>query len=108
MSKLFEAYRFNYKFISFWLINCVLPNDMVQYLETLTSSSWDHSDVKKSIGFSGTKDMHQLFSHNLKFEHSSNNRIKGTDGNMIELVFKNTLDIIEVNDGELPLWKRFL
>lgn len=29
---------------------------MIQFKDSITSSSWDHADVAACIGFSGTKD----------------------------------------------------
>ena len=64
---------------------------MGQYLNSITSSTWDHSDVPYSIGFSGTKDMHRLFPKYLKYEESVSHRIKGTDGKMIDMLLDQTL-----------------
>lgn len=72
MQKLFDCFKNNRKFISFWLINCVFTKDMKQYKQSITSSSWDHSDVPLALGFSGTKDLHRLFPTYLSYEESVN------------------------------------
>ena len=91
MLKLYEVFKMNRKFIGFWLVNCILPDDMQQFWESITSSTWDHSDVPYSLGFSGTKDLHRLFPTYLEYEESINKRIRGTDGKMLEMLLENTL-----------------
>ena len=48
--------------------------------------------------------MYQLFPQYLTFEHSMNNRIKGTDGKMVSMVFENVLDIVEIEENKISLW----
>lgn len=66
--------------------NCVFVKDMEQFKHSITSSSWDHSKVRKSMGFSGTKDNCRLFPTYVKLVTSDNNEIAGTDGKMLDLL----------------------
>jgi hypothetical protein len=59
---------------------------MIQFNTSITSSSWDHSKVSYSIGFSGTKDNSKLFPTTIRLKKSENKRIRGTDGRMIDLL----------------------
>ena len=81
---------------------------MKQYNSSITSSAWDHSNVKASIGFSGTKDIRRLFPTYIKFKMNENLRIKGTDGKMLDMLMENTLDVIDIKQYDIPLWCRFL
>ena len=83
---LFEIFRKNRRCVAFWLKGCVFPKDMIQFNDSITSSSWDHSNVEASIGFSGTKDIHRLFPTYIKFQLNENLRIKGTDGKMLGML----------------------
>ena len=105
---LFEVFRKNRRCIAFWLMKCVFPKDMVQFNSSITSSSWDLSNVKKAIGFSGTKDIRRLFPTYIKFRTNENLRIKGTDGKMLDMLLQNTLDVIDIDESDAPQWSRFL
>ena len=73
---------------------------MTQFNCSITSSSWDYSNVAKSIGFSGTKDIHRLFPTYINFKMSYNLRIKGTDGKMLDMLMENTLDVVEIQESD--------
>ena len=77
---------------------------MIQFKQSITSSSWDHSNVSRSIGFSGTKDNHRIFPTYIKYKANENLRIKGTDGKMLTMLMENTRDVIDIIDRETPLW----
>lgn len=82
-------------------------NDLRQYEKSITSSAWDIAYVKRSIGYSGTKDTRWLFPNYLKWSPSNNDAINGTDGKMIHLMLNNTCGILTVKDGKESLWERF-
>lgn len=63
---------------------------MIHFPNIITSSSWDLSCVKSSIGFSGTKDCAVLFPTYIKYQPSKNITIRATDAKMIDLVLNNT------------------
>ena len=89
-------------------MKCVFPKDMIQFNNSITSSSWDHSNVEAAIGFSGTKDIRRLFPTYIKFLMNDNQRIKGTDGKMLDMLLQNTLEVIDINESDAPQWSRFL
>ena len=101
---LYSIFRKNRYCVAFWLQKCVLPQGMTQFNYSITSSSWDYSNVDTSIGFSGTKDIHRLFPTyiNLKRSH------EGTDGKMLDMLMENTLEVMEIRESDLPQWSRFL
>ena len=103
-SKLFGTFHRNRKCIAFWLKKCVFPKDMIQFNNSITSSSWDHSNVKESIGFSGTKDNRRLFPTYIKYKTNENLRIKGTDGKMLNMLMEHTTDVIIIEESDTPLW----
>lgn len=94
--------------VVYWLSNCIFPNDLKQYEQSISASSWDISYVENSIGFSGTKDNRWLLPERLKWESSNNDTIHSTDGKMIHLLFNNTLSITQISEGEKSLWQRFV
>ena len=93
---MFRVFQYNRKFISFWLRFCVFTKEMTQFNQSITSSSWDHIKVPHVIGFSGTKDNTSLFPAYMKMLESENERIKGTDGKMVDLLLENTIDVIDL------------
>lgn len=86
MHYLYSIFQYNRNTIIFWLINKIFIKDLRQYAYSITSSSWDISYVKKSIGFSGTKDTRWLFPLYLTWSPSQNDIINGTDGKMIHQI----------------------
>lgn len=86
VQRLYSAFRFNRKFISYWLKHCVFSKDMAQFKNSITTSSWDHANVKSCIGFSGTKDNCRLLPSYVSLIHSDNLDILGTDGKMLEML----------------------
>ena len=108
MERMYSVFKENRKCISFWLRFCVFPKDMNQFNESITSSSWDHIRVPHCIGFSGTKDNCRLFPTYIKMVESENTRIKGTDGKMLDMLLEHTSEVMEVEDGPMALWERFL
>ncbi len=64
---LYSFYKFNRRAIAFWLNKCVFPTNLRQYKKSICASAWDLADVEKSIGFSGTKDNHWLYSNKLQW-----------------------------------------
>ena len=83
----------NRKTIAFWLNKFVFPTNLRQYNKSICASAWDLADVPNSVGFSGTKDNHWLYSDKLKWTPCDVPAIKGTDGKMIYLIRNNTLNI---------------
>jgi hypothetical protein len=53
---LFSVFKKNRKTVAFWLTNCVFLHDLKQFTSSISASAWDLADVRKRIGFSGTKD----------------------------------------------------
>ena len=106
--KLFEIFHRNRKCVGFWLKKCVFPKDMIQFNNSITSSSWDHSRVDECIGFSGTKDNHRLFPTYIKYKTNENLRIKGTDGKMLNMLMEHTTNVLTIEESHTPLWERFL
>ena len=76
----------NRKAISFWLQNCVFPQDLLQYPQTLSASAEDLADATTSIGFSGTKDNKEISSSKIKYDPLQDDNIRGTDGQMINIM----------------------
>lgn len=72
--------------ISFWLTRIVFPVDLRQFINSITSSSWDIADCKNSIGFSGTKDIRWIFPAQLSWVPSQDDEIRGTDGKNISFL----------------------
>ena len=105
---LFECFKNCRSTISFWLVFCVFPTDLTQYLKSITASSWDLADSKNSSGFSGTKDTHWILPEYLHLKMNTNHEIKGTDGKMISLLIQNTLGVHEIKASADDLWKRFI
>ena len=90
---LYECFKNCRNTISFWLIYCVFPTDLTQYLKSITASSWDLASSCNSVGFTGTKDTRWTMPEYLSLKMSPNNEIKGTDGKMISLMLQNTLGV---------------
>ena len=90
---LFQVFKKNRKAIAFWLVKCVFLKDLKQYAQSICSSAWDLAAVKKSVGFSGTKDNRWLYSNRLKWRPSTTPEIKGTDGKMLYLITKYTNEV---------------
>jgi hypothetical protein len=104
---LYEKYRYNRNAIVYWLVNVVFVKDLRQYASSITSSCWDIAYVRKSIGFSGTKDTRWLFPNYLAWSPSENDTINGTDGKMIHQMLHNTRGIFTIEEGKESLWERF-
>ena len=81
---------------------------MIQFNNSIVSSSWDHSNVSHSIGFSGTKDIKRLFPTYLKYKINKNLRIKGTDGKMVDMLLKNTTNVLDIEESNKKQWERFV
>ena len=81
---------------------------MPQFKDSITSSSWDHSNVSRSIGFSGTKDNSRLFPYYISLINSENDRIRGTDGQMLDLLLLNVLSVEEIEEGHVALWETMM
>jgi hypothetical protein len=90
---LYDCFKNSRSTISFWLICCVFPTDLAQFLKSITASCWDLASSKNSVGFSGTKDTRWLMPEYLHLEMNTNHEIKGTDGKMISLMLDNTLGV---------------
>ena len=97
-------FRFNRKFIAYWLKFCVFEKDTAQFESSITSSSWDHANVRSLVGFSGTKDNCKLLPTYVKLINSESEVIMGTDGRMLDLFIENTLEVIDVENSNEPLW----
>ena len=91
-----RVYHRNMATICFWLNNCVLPRETMQFPQSLICNSFnlthcDHGDEPSSrrvmIGFSGTKDNSLLLPYPVKFQTPSHPRLMATDGHMVDLVF---------------------
>jgi hypothetical protein len=72
----------------------VFLRDLKQFEKAICSSAWDLADVKKSVGFSGTKDNRWLYSNLLTWKPCQTPEIQGTDGKMIQLISKNTNEVV--------------
>jgi hypothetical protein len=83
---LFDIFKKNRKTIAFWLNNCVFPKDLKEYSHSICSSAWDLAYVKKSVGFSGTKDNRWLYPYFLHWSPSKSTEILATDGKMMHLI----------------------
>lgn len=94
--RLYNAFRKNRKFISYWLQNCVFEKDMAQFKHSITSSSWDHANVKSSIGFSGTKDNCRLLPTYMRLISAGNKEIEGTNGKMLDMLIQHVLEVREI------------
>lgn len=81
---------------------------MTQFKESITSSSWDHANVKICFGFSGTKDNCRLLPSYVELVGSDNMEIMGTDGKMLEMLIENVVEVRDVKGGGESLWERFL
>eukprot|EP00854_Cymbomonas_tetramitiformis_P000643 gene643-1076_t len=59
---MWQYYRCNVETINFWLSNCVLPIETMQYPQRLIANAWHLADnaAKRAGGFSGTNDNHRL------------------------------------------------
>lgn len=64
---------------------------MTQFKSSITTSSWDHINVKSCIGFSGTKDNRRLLPSYVSLISSDSIDIVGTDGKMLDLFIENVL-----------------
>jgi hypothetical protein len=105
---LFKSFKNCRSTISFWLICCVFPTDLAQYLQSITASSHDLADSKYSSGFTGTKDTRWTMPEYLNLRMSANHEIKGTDGKMISLMLNHTLGVKEIKSNSDELWRRFV
>lgn len=105
---LFKIFRKNRKTISFWLIKCIFLKDLKQYAKSICSSAWDLADVKRSVGFSGTKDNRWLYSNLLKWKPCRSPEIMGTDGKMVHLITKFTNEVALIEENNKTLWQRFI
>lgn len=106
--RLYKIYRRNRRAIAFWLMKCVFPTDLKQYDHSICSSAFDLANVKKSIGFSGTKDNRFVFPNRLTWKPCQSPSIKGTDGQMINLIIDHTNQICVIPENEKTLWQRFV
>ena len=86
----------------------IFPKDLKQFKKSICSSAWDLANVKKSVGFSGTKDNHWLYSNKLTWSPCETPAIKGTDGKMLYLIAKFTKSIKLIIENEKTLWQRFI
>ena len=85
----------------------IFPIDLKQFKKSICLSAWDLANVKKSVGFLGTKDNHWLYSNKLTCPCETP-AIKGTDGKMLYLIAKFTKSIKLIKDNEKTLWQRFI
>ena len=106
--RLFEAYKKNRRTIGFWLTKCVFPINLKQYSKSICSSAFDLADVERSIGFSGTKDNRFVFPEKLSWKPCQTPTIKGTDGQMMQLLIDNTKEICVIEEDKMTLWQRFI
>jgi hypothetical protein len=90
---LFHIFKKNRKTVAFWLIKCIFLKDLRQYARSICSSAWDLAAVKRSVGFSGTKDNRWLYSNRLKWRPCNTPDIRGTDGKMLHLITKFTNEV---------------
>ena len=67
LQSLYDCFKKCRSTIAYWLSSCVFPDDLKQYYQSISSSSWDLSYVEDSVGYSGTKDSRWLLPHRLKW-----------------------------------------
>ena len=85
LSLMHKVFRFNLAAINFWLNNCVLPRETMQFPHRLVTSAF-HLVTSHAIGFSGTKDSHLLLPLQVEQMAPADPTIASTDGLMLHLM----------------------
>lgn len=90
--------------ISYWMNNFVFPSETYQFPSKRATSA--HSLVdENSIGFSGTDDTRFLLPLAVKQSQPATDSLRGTNGQMIDLILKHTNPKIHhLDDVEKELW----
>lgn len=102
--RIYKAFRLNRRCINYWLRHCVFEKDTAQFKNSITSSSWDQSNVETAMGFSGTKDNCRLLPSYMHIIEAQNKEIAGTDGKMVEMLLQHVREVKPIIDGKQPLW----
>jgi hypothetical protein len=85
LSLMHKVFRYNLAAINFWLNNCVLPRETMQFPHRLVTSAF-HLVTGHAIGFSGTKDSHPLLPLQVEQMAPADPTIASTDGLMLHLM----------------------
>lgn len=111
---LVEYFSYNIKTINFWLNESVFPVEMQQYRQRLSGNAWHLAQNLNggAIGFSGTNDNHRLLplvvnqhfpQKETVMRSSWDSRVwremLSTNGKMIDVIIKETVEIIELVEG---------
>ena len=89
---LVRTYRRNMLTINFWLNNCVLPSETLQYPHSLVATSWHlAANARREVaGFSGTKDSELLLPLAVRQTEPGDAVLRGTDGKMLQCILDNS------------------
>lgn len=91
MDKLFDFYSQNMATVDFWLNYCVLPVEMQQYPQRLSTSAWHLADNARGalVGFSGTNDNHRLLPLQVRQAELPDRSLVATNGKMLSIIIDN-------------------
>ena len=90
---LHSTYQYSMPVINFWMTQIVLPSEVVAYPEKLSMSAWDLPD-RRSVGFSGTNDNHQLLPSYVTQREPDVEELKATNGLMLSHLMRSTVHMI--------------
>ena len=99
LSLMHKVFRYNLAAINFWLNNCVLPRETMQFPHRLVTSAF-HLVTGHAIGFSGTKDSHPLLPLQVEQMAPADPTIASTDGLMLDLMGLRNREVICLPAGE--------
>ncbi len=83
-----RRFKRNVRVINFWLQHCCFPKDMGQYPQRLKASAWNLPGPR-SIGFSGTNDLHRLLPSQVQQRFDVDDELLATNGKMLQLMCRN-------------------
>jgi hypothetical protein len=85
-----RPYARNVALIHFWLRQCVLPSETVQYPHRLKSTAFHLREAEggTTVGFSGTNDMHRLLPLHMKQLPIPDLQLEATNGLMLDMLVK--------------------
>jgi hypothetical protein len=97
--------------VGFWLNNFVFCKETYQFPSKRATSAWHLvSPTSDVIGFSGTDDNRFLLPLSVQQITPEEETIRGTNGEMIELILKRvqSIHILEERSDDEPLWQTVL
>ena len=103
---LYFCYKYNPPAINFWLNNCVLPRETMQFSHRLSTNAFHLADnsTERVVGFSGTNDSPML----LPPQVTQKQLFLATNGKMLSLILNNPECICIGENSTKPHWEEIL